>query len=382
MARAPVGARSILYLVTEDWYFWSHRVALARRARAHGYAVLLGTRATAHRARIEQAGIECVELPFERSMRHPLRDARAACGILRLIRARRPTLVHLVALKPMLLAALAIRCCPSVPFVHAVTGLGYLFTNPGRRGRLLRALVVRWLRFAVNRPNAWLIVQNEADARLLRETAIGVPARTRLIRGSGVDTLRFAPSALPASTPLVVLPARLLRDKGVAEFVAAARLVRGRGSHARFVLVGPCDPDNPAAIPEAQVRAWTVDGAVEWWGPRADMPDVYAQATIVCLPSYREGLPKALLEGAACARPLVATDVPGCREVCRQGQTGLLVPPRDAAALAAAIERLLGDDDACRRFGTAGRALVEHEFSSERIADETMALYADALAAR
>ncbi|MBI4694011.1 MAG: glycosyltransferase family 4 protein [Gammaproteobacteria bacterium] len=365
----------IVYVVTEDWYFWSHRLDLARQARDAGYAVAVATRTTAHRERMAAEGFEIVEMPFERSLRHPARDVAAVFALASALRRLGPDVVHLVSLKPMLLAGLAILFMRRTRFVHAVTGMGYLFSSSDRRARGIQRILVTALRVILARRNCHVIAQNADDCALLESHGLGSAARRTLIAGSGVDVARYAPTPLPAED-VVVLPARLIRDKGIEEFVAAARLLRARGVAARLALVGGTDPDNPAAIPEREVEAWVDEGAIEWWGQREDMPAVYAEASIVCLPSYREGLPKVLLEAAACARPLVSTDVPGCREICRPGVSGVLVPARDAAALASALAGLIADPARRATLGAGGRALVELEFSSARIAAETLALYA------
>ncbi len=368
---------AILFVVTEDWYFWSHRVDLARAARAAGYRVLLATRFTAHRARIEALGIECFDLPFERSLRHPQRDLRLLFALNALIGRERPALVHLVALKPILLAGLAVCVRPRVRFVHALTGMGYLFSSSDGLARRIQCLVRPLLKFLLSRPNSHAIVQNDDDLRLLGDE-LGVDAKSSatLIRGAGVDLERYHPTPPPDThSPVVLLPARMLRDKGIGEFIAAAKIVRARRPDARFVLVGGIDPDNPAAYTQGELSAAIVGSGVEWWGHREDMREAYAQASIVCLPSYREGLPKALLEAAASGRALVATDVPGCRDICRTHESGLLVPARDAAALAQAIETLLADDTLRARLAGGARALVEREFSSGQVHAATLTLY-------
>jgi glycosyltransferase involved in cell wall biosynthesis len=369
---------TVLFVVTEDWYFWSHRVDLARAARSGGYRVLLATRFTAHRARIEALGIECFDLPFERSLRHPQRDLRLLFALNALIGRERPGLVHLVALKPILLASLALCVHPRVRFVHALTGMGYLFSSSDGLARRIQRCVRPVLKFLLSRPNSHAIVQNDDDLRLLGdELGVETKSSATLIRGAGVDLERYQPSPLPDTrAPVVLLPARMLRDKGIAEFIAAAALVRARWPAARFVLVGGIDPDNPAAYSQGELLSAIADTGVEWWGHREDMREAYAQASIVCLPSYREGLPKALLEAAASARPLVATDVPGCRDICRPDVSGLLVPARDAVALAGAIETLLASEDLRARLAAGARALVEREFSSARVHAATLALYA------
>ncbi len=373
---------SVAFLVTEDWYFCSHRLGLARRARDAGYDVIVGTRIKSRRPELEAEAFDVVDIPFERSLRHPLRDFKAYRAIRRLLTEKRPDIVHLVSLKPIFLGGYALAGDERTCCVSAFTGLGYVFSSEARLARLLRPAVGLCLRRLLRRPASWILAQNADDLSLLRTGGIDPNARAKLIRGSGVDLETYRPLDMPNSTtPIVLLPARMLADKGVKEFVEAAGAMRDRGVGARFVIAGAHDPDNPGAIGRDTLNRWVDEGVVEWWGHRDDMPQVYAQATIVCLPSYREGLPLVLLEGAACARPLVATQVPGCREVCIDQQTGISVPVKDAVALAAAIENLLAAPELCRRLASNGRALVEREFSLEQVARETLAFYAEILSA-
>ncbi|MSR14947.1 MAG: glycosyltransferase family 1 protein [Gammaproteobacteria bacterium] len=367
----------VLFVVTEDWYFWSHRLGLARNARDAGYEVVLIARYSAYRAQIEAENIRCIALPFERSLRHPGRDLHCLIALAKLIRAERPTIVHLVALKPILLSALAVLTAPHVSFIHAVTGLGYLFTAEGAPARGMRVLVLCLLRWLLGRRNSSLLVQNDDDLQELRKHGVGDLARTRLIAGVGVDTLQFSPAyAEEEQIPLVILPARLLRDKGICEFLDAAKRILRRGVNVRFALVGALDLDNPAALRTEELKAMLLPG-IEWWGIRADMASIYRRAAIVCLPSYREGLPKVLLEAAACGRPLIATDVPGCREICRNNSTGLLVPLRNSEALEQAIVQLLADPLRRRDFGVRARSIIEAEFSLAMIAKQTLDFYGE-----
>ncbi len=223
-----------------------------------------------------------------------------------------------------------------------------------------------------------MVFQNAEDAGELVEAGIVGSDQIQVIRGVGVDTVKFSP---PLETqdenqvPVVVLAGRMLWDKGIGEFVEAARLLKLRGSRVQCVLVGMVDKENPAAIPETQLRAWQSEGMVQWWGHREDMPNVLASAQIVVLPSYREGLPKVLLEAAACARPVVATNVAGCREIVKDGINGFLVPPKDPASLSEAIAKLLENPSLRIRMGIRGREIVEKEFSVDRISQETLNLY-------
>jgi len=365
----------LLFLVTEDWYFCSHRLPLARAAKAAGYEVVVATRVGAHAEAIIAEGFKLVPIGLRRSSQNPWREIKAILEIAGIYRRERPDLVHHVALKPVLYGSIAARLTRVPAVVNALAGLGFVFASESLKARLLRPWVVGALRLLLDARERVLIVQNPDDRRMLVEGGVVKPARVRLIRGSGVDIRRFAPTPEPVGTPLVVLPSRLLWDKGVGEFVAAARLLKAQGVEARFVLVGDGDPENPATIPDGTLEAWRAEGVVEWWGRREDMSAVLESSSIACLPSYREGLPKVLLEAAACGRPLVATDVPGCREIVIDGSNGLLVPVRDAPALADAIGRLLADPGLRVAMGRRGRELVEAQFSEERVVMQTLAVY-------
>jgi glycosyltransferase involved in cell wall biosynthesis len=374
----PAAPPRLLFLVTEDWYFCSHRLPLACAARDAGFDVAVATRVTAHGERIRAAGLRLIPLMLRRSGRNPWRELMAIAEITRLYRAEKPDIVHHVALKPVLYGSLAARIAAIPSVVNALAGMGYVFTSGKLSARLLRPLVTLAFRLLLKRGR--IILQNPDDRAALLKAGVASPEQITLIRGSGVDTAHFVPVPEPdTAVPLVVLPARMLWDKGVGEFVAAAHMLREEGLAARFLLAGERDPDNPAAIPAAQLETWRAAGIVEWHGRQEDMARLLAQSHIVCLPSYREGLPKALLEAAASGRAIVATDVPGCREAVRHGINGLLVPARDATALADALRRLLTDPALRREFGQHGREMAEKEFSVKKITAETLALYREIL---
>lgn len=376
----PGVARHLLFVVTEDWYFVSHRLALARAARAAGYRVSVATRIREHGARIREAGIEPIDVDFRRAGMNPLHDLRVLFGLIALYRRLQPDLVHHVALKPVVLGSIAARCARRPAIVNALGGLGYVFASPSCKASALRPLVTACLRAALGARRSRLIVQNDDDRALLTRRGLIDASAVRLVPGVGVD-LGLYPVVEPTPPPpLVVLPARMLKDKGVLEFVAAARALRATGIAARFALVGAPDPENPASVSGGEIDAWVREGIVENWGWRDDMPDVLRRAHLVCLPSYREGLPKVLLEAAAAGRAVVATDVPGCRDAVRHGVTGLLVPVRNAEALAAAIRTLLVDEDQRNRFGANARAWAEREFAEDKVIAQTLALYEELVA--
>lgn len=372
------GRPKLLFLVTEDWYFCSHRLALACAARDAGFDVTVATRVSAHGEQIRAAGLRLISIALRRSGRNPWRELMAIGEIAAIYRNEKPDIVHHVALKPVLYGSLAARIAGVPHIVNALAGMGYVFTSQKTSARLLRPLIT--LAFRLLLQGSRVILQNPDDREALLAANILKANQVALIRGSGVDTGAFRCVAEPAAVPpLIVLPARMLWDKGVGEFVAAAHILQQQGIAARFALAGERDPDNPAAIPEKQLQDWHASGVVEWLGQQDDMPALLAQAHIVCLPSYREGLPKALLEAAACGRAIVATDVPGCREAVRHHENGLLVPARDAAALAQALRLLIEDAALRHRFGQRGREMAEKEFSAEKVAAETLALYRELL---
>jgi len=362
----------LLFLVTEDWYFVSHRLALAVAARDAGFDVAVATRVRRHGDIIRRAGVRLIEFENVRSGLNPLRELETLLRLIRLYRRERPDVAHHVALKPVLYGSIAARLARTPRVINAIAGMGWLYTSGSGAARGLQRVVSGALA-AVLRAGI-VLVQNPDDGELVAR--LGVPrAHIRRIAGSGVDLERFAPAPEPAGIPLVVLPSRLLWDKGVGEFVAAARQLRARGVEVRCLLAGDPDPANPAAVPSGQIGAWVAEGIVEHPGWVEDMPALLAASSIVCLPSYREGLPKALIEAAAAGRPIITSDVPGCREVVRDGENGLLVPARDSARLTQALERLLRDPAMRRRMGACGRQRAEQEFGLDAVIAQTLALY-------
>lgn len=367
----------LIYLVTEDWYFLSHRLPMARAARRAGFEVVVATRINRAEdcAAIEAAGFRVAALDWRRGGRNPLAELRAVADIVALYRRERPDIVHHVAMKPVLEGGLAAWIAGVPAVVNALTGLGALFIASDGATRALGAVLRPALRFLLARGNARLLMQNADDLDLLVRRGLVDRSRAALVPGSGVDLARFAPSPEPAGPLTAALVGRMLWDKGVGELVEAARLLRERGVALRIRLIGPRDDHNPASIPQATLEQWVRDGLVEWPGQVRDIAQLWRDTAIAVLPSYREGLPKALLEAAASGRPMVATDVPGCREIVRHEETGLLVPARDPVALADALARLALDQELRRRLGAAARRLVEQRFADTEIAASVVALY-------
>jgi glycosyltransferase involved in cell wall biosynthesis len=372
----------LIYLVTEDWYFLSHRLPMARAARDAGFDVVVATRINRpeDEAAIEAEGFRVAPLDWQRGGRHPVGELKAVAAIVRLYRQERPDIVHHVSMKPVLEGSLAARLAGVPAVVNALTGLGALFIASDAKTRLLGSFVRMALSRLLTRRNARLVMQNPDDLDLLVQQGIVDRAHAVLIPGSGVDLSRFAPSPEPSGPLTAVLVGRMLWDKGVGELVEASRLLRRRGVALRIRLVGPRDDHNPASIPQATLEQWVKEGLVEWPGQIRDIPALWRESHIAVLPSYREGLPKSLLEAAASGRPMVATDVPGCREIARHGETGLLVPARDAAALADALAELAGNAALRARLGAAARRLAEERFSDQAIAVAIVDLYEKLLA--
>jgi glycosyltransferase involved in cell wall biosynthesis len=364
----------LLYVFNDAGFFLSHRAPVAEAARKAGYEVHVATPAGAA-TEVIAGSFPHHPIALSRRGTGPLREAVSVLELARLYRRLRPELVEHATIKPVIYGGLAARVVRAPATVSWMTGLGFVFISTGVRARVARGVVSSAYRVALHRPRSRVIFENPDDRALFTGLHLVPADRAELIRGAGVDMSRFRPRPEPPGPPLVILASRMLRDKGVEEFVAAARLLRARGEPARFALVGDSDPGNPASIPEGRLRGWGESGVVEWWGQRSDMPEVFAAAHVVCLPSYREGLPKVLVEAAASGRAIVATDVPGCREIVRDGSNGVLVPPRDAPALAAAIARLLDDAPERARMGARGRELAEREFALELVVQQTLAVY-------
>ncbi len=380
--RPAKSAPILVYLVTEDWYFLSHRIPMAKAALEAGYQVHVATHVVDGGARIEALGFHLHPLAWRRGSINPL----ALVGIVRQVRAlyRRlsPDIVHHVALQPSVVGSVAAW---GLRFkqLNAFAGLGSTFTSRSAKSRIVRPVFKTLLRWILNRPGSAALVQNDDDrAAITAITAIGVDAdRVFLIPGSGVDVDALPPLPEPAGMVTVAFVGRLLEDKGLRSLIAAHDLLTQRGTPVRLLIAGQGDSANPASIPDAEIASWKRKPNIELLGHVTDIGKVWADAHIAVLPSRREGLPKSLLEAASCGRPIVATDVPGCREIARAGVNAILVPPDDAIALADAIEQLVRDPELRRHFGEASRRVVVGEFSSDRIGKQTVALY-DKLLAR
>lgn len=374
---ARLGPR-VLFVVNAEWYFCSHRLPLARALVARGFEVVVA--AASERGQeeaIRRAGCRFVPLTLVRRSLNPFRELGVVWQLVRLYRRERPDVVHHLTVKPVLYGSFAARLSGVKAVIHTLPGLGYLFTAHGRLAPLRTPLARAgyWAALRVH-PTSRVIFQNPDDREYFLRHRLLPAARAVLIRGSGVDLDVFRPTAEQADPPLVVFAARMLWDKGVGELVEAVRRLRQEGLRLRCALVGFPDTGNPRAVPVATLEAWVREGIVEWWGHRDDMAAVLAAASVVVLPStYREGVPRVLIEAAAAGRAIVSSDVPGCREIVRHGVNGLLVAAGDAASLASAIRTLVEQPRLRADMGRAGRLMAEREFGEQVVIDETLAVY-------
>jgi len=372
-----VSKATVLFLVTEDWYFYSHRLPIARAARDIGMNVVVVAKVGAYKDKIEKEGFSLIPLMMQRRSKNPLNEIGAILQILKIYRKVKPDLVHHVALKPVIYGTLAAKLARVPAIINAFAGLGYVFSSTeffARATKLLMWPILFWL---LNRPNSCVLLQNPDDRDLLLDTGIVRREHIRVIYGSGVDTKHFSELPEPVLQPVVVtLVSRMLRDKGIMEFVEATKILKSRGVPVRSILVGKPDPENPTSIKDEQLRCWHSEGVIEWWGQQEDILSVWKCSNIAVLPSsYGEGVPKSLIEASSCARSIVTTDTPGCREIVQHEKNGLLVPVKNIEALADAIQRLIENPVMRRQFGLHGRKFVQERFDEKIVVKETMAIY-------
>jgi len=363
----------IILFANTAWYLYNYRLPLAVALRDQGHDVTLVSPRDDYVSRLEAEGFRWVEFNLARRGMNPFSELAAVLRLIRLYRREKPDIVHHFTIKCVLYGSLAAMAVCVRRRINAITGLGFIFVANDVESTLLR-FPVKWLyRFALR--GSQVVFQNKEDLQIFIDGRLVDTRQVSLIRGSGVDMKRFSLLPFPEGLPLVVCAGRLIWDKGVGEFVEAARELRKRGVEVKMVLVGEPDDGNPTSIQKNTLEAWQRSKQVELWGWREDMLEVFRQAWVVCLPSYREGLPKGLLEASACGRPIVAADVPGCRDVVQHGKTGYLFPVRNPIALANTLESLVNDSDLCRRMGKDGREFVGREFSLEKIISQTIAIY-------
>ena len=365
----------LLFVITEDWFFVSHFLERATAAKDAGYAVAVATRLNQHEELITRSGIVVFPIEFSRRGMNPFIELQTAFKLRSIVKRWRPSIIHNIALKPVVTGTFGERLAGHRNIINAPVGMGYVFTSRDKRIAFVRPIVRLLIRTFLNPLGSQVVIENPDDYSALLENHLVRKDDLNLIKGAGVniDTFNETPEL---DGPLnVVLIARMLRDKGVGEFVESARQLKPRFPEVRFLLVGDPDSGNPTSFSISDLNSWQREECVEWIGHSSEVANILKQSHIVCLPSYREGLPKSLIEAASAGRPIVTTNVPGCREVVTDGENGFLVPPRDSVALADAIQKLLINPPMRKAMGAAGRKRAIEEFSSAVIIGQTLDLY-------
>jgi len=366
----------IVFLVAEDWYFLSHRKILAQACLKAGWQVVVAANVGSYGPEIEAMGCLLEPMAFDRGGINPLRDLKTLVEITAMLRRQKPDVLHSVGMKPVLYGGIAAALARVKATVSAMAGMGYLFTGNRPHLVVIRQAILTVLRLCIRLRGGALIVQNEDDRAFMLAQKLVSPDRLELIPGSGVDLEALPETPFPPEPPVVfACVSRMLRDKGILELVEAARILKNGSSPCLVRLVGGVDPQNPTSLTEDQLKAWQAEGLVEWLGHQSDIAAVWRDAHVAVLPSYREGMPKALLEAEACGRPVITTDVQGCREAIRDGVEGLLVPVRQALPLAKAMGELARDPAKRKAMGRAARVRAESRFDQRVIAQRHLDLY-------
>lgn len=372
----------IVFFANTDWYLYNFRLPMALQLQQRGAEVVMLSPPGEFGDRFRQHGLRWLTLPMDRVSLNPLRELWTLQRLFALLRAEQPDLLHNFTVKCAIYGGIAARAARVPAIVHAVAGMGFVYASDRIKARLLRPVVGGLMRGVLGKGHSRVILQNPDDAQTMAEAGLVPEDRIRLILGSGVDTERFRPACDDAPRPLrVLLAARLVREKGVHEFVAAARLLREQGRSIEFLLAGTPDAGNPSSVAQEEVEAWHREGVLRWLGHVEDMPALLNSVDVMTLPSYyREGVPRCLLEGAACGLALITTDMPGCREIVSEhGQDGLRVRPRDAASLAALLARLDDDRALLRQLGANARARAVRDFDERSVISKTFEVYDELL---
>lgn len=367
----------IVFFGTEDWFFLSHRLNLGRACLTEGWRVTVAARVRDHGDQILKEGFGLAPIPLRRGGMNPLIELWTLIQIICVFVREKPDIVHLVGLKMILYGSIAVFFFPGTIVINAVSGLGTLFTGDQSQSSLIRRVILFAFPRLLNRKNRWVVVQNKDDKALFRK--LTNPDRVVLIPGAGVDVEHFSSMPEPNGTIVVAIVSRMLGEKGVNETVEAARLLKQRGVKIRTQLVGAPDPENPSSISEQTLREWENEGIVEWLGHTNDVVQIWKNAHVAVLPSYREGFPKSLIEAMASGRPVITTDTTGCREVIEDNVSGILVPLYNAIAVADALQKLAQNATLRQQMGRAARRRTERFFSDKIIAAQTMQLYRKAI---
>jgi glycosyltransferase involved in cell wall biosynthesis len=363
----------VILFANTDWYLLNFRMNLAQVLRSGGAEVVLLSPPGSYAAQLQAAGFRWIPLKMSGKGMNPFEELKTIFRIKKVYQDEKPDLVHHFTIKCVLYGSIAARWNGIRAIVNAVPGLGYIFNAPGWQGVLMRLAIRPLYWFALRKTQ--VVFQNREDRETFVRLHLVKPETTHLIPGSGVSLKKFSPTPWPAGNPVVMFAARMLWDKGVGDFVEAARILKSDGVQARFVLVGDTYADNPSAVSTQQLTVWSQEGVVEWWGWHDNMERILPLASIVCLPTYHEGAPRILIEASASGRPIVSTNIPGCREIVQEGVNGLMVHPRNPKMLAHALRKLIDNPEERYRMGREGRRIVEDRFSDDIIAAKTTEVY-------
>jgi len=366
----------VIIFVTEDWAFCVHRMEFARYIRDQGYQVIVATNIDKYGDVIRSEGFELRKVKLKRDGYNPWSELLTLWRVICLYRNVKPDIVHHVAMKPIIYGTLAARLFTRASVLNAVTGLGSVFISTGKKDSIFTRFIKYLYGFSLRFKPSSVVVQNKDDYEFMIDEFKVNEKMLSLIQGSGVDVSKWKVQPETGNDiPVIAYVGRLLRDKGIYELVEAIRLLKQQNVKARFVLIGDEDEKNPTSIKKQQILAWVEEGLLEWWGYRKDMMSAYKEIDIVVLPSYREGLPRSLLEAAACRKAIVTTDTPGCRELIQHGENGLLATVRDSVSLAEALKQLISDKQKRNFLAENARKSVEKYYSTDVVFEAFNQLY-------
>jgi len=368
-------SKRLLFIVNTDCFFVSHRLEIAIEALRRGYEVHVASNETSCRNKILETGCFFHSIKLDRSSLNPFVNLLEIYEFLKILRALKPNIVHLVTLKPVIFGGIAARLTNIPSVVSAISGLGYIFISEGVKSTLLRRVLMFFFKRALHHNNQVTIFQNSDDREIISNGCNLSLNSIRMIRGSGVCLKEFKFSELPKGRVKVVLASRLLIDKGIREFVNASMILKKKSDNIDFVLVGDTDPSNPASVSKDEINVWVSKGLIDWWGWKKNMPKIISSAFVVVLPSYREGMPKVIMEASASGRPVITSNVPGCRDAVINNETGIIIPPKDSIALANAINFLIKNKSIATKMGKKGRAHAEQFFDLKDVVNEHMKIY-------
>ncbi|OUS70474.1 glycosyltransferase family 1 protein [Pseudoalteromonas sp. A601] len=370
--------KNLLIIVNVDWFFISHRLQIAKRALESGYEVTVACRFTEHKEKLVSMGFNVIDIPFNRSGGGVLSELNTIKIIKSAIEDVKPCLIHAITIKPVLYTGLALKAVTkNIPFVAAISGLGYVFTAKTARAKLTKFIASVFYKIALSQKYKTIIFQNTSDEEILTVITKLKATDKILIKGSGADLSVYTYQPESMNMPVkIVMACRLLKEKGVYQYIDAAKIVKAQHPNTEFLLVGTPDLENPNTVKQSEIDIWAEQGVITYLGHRNDIPDVFSNSNIVCLPSfYGEGVPKVLIEAAACGRAIVTTDNPGCRDAVIEGETGLTVPTRDANALATAVLKLIEQPELRVAMGAKARVFAEKEFDVNSVVNKHLEIY-------